>query len=212
MKKLSLTKCAANLTGSAILAFGLYHVHAFAAITEGGILGMTLLLQHWLNISPAVSGLVLNAACYLFGWRVLGGDFILYSAVAGGGFSLFYAIFEQFPPLWPQLAQHPFAAAVLGAVFVGIGVGICVRANGAPSGDDALAMGLSRLTGWGIQWLYLGSDLLVLVLSVSYLPLPRLGWSLLTVVLSGQIIGWAQKIPLPQKRRSDARGEPDGTF
>ena len=200
MKKISLVKCAANLAGSAILAFGLYHIHAFAAITEGGVLGMTLLLQHWLNISPAVSGLALNAACYAFGWRVLGRDFILYSAVAGGGFSLFYAVFEQFPPLWPQLAQQPFAAAVLGAVFVGVGVGICVRADGAPSGDDALAMGLSRLTGLGIQWIYLASDLLVLGLSVSYLPLPRLGWSLLTVVLSGQIIGWIQKISLNSKK------------
>lgn len=195
-------KCAANLLGSAILAFGLYHVHALADITEGGVLGATLLLQHWLSISPAVSGLILNAACYLFGWRVLGRDFILYSLVAGGGFSLFYAVFEQFPPLWPQLAQSPFAAAVLGAVFVGVGVGICVRANGAPSGDDALAMGLARLTGLGLQWLYLASDLLVLGLSASYLPLPRLCWSLLTVVLSGQIIGWLQKIPLPKNRKN----------
>lgn len=202
MKKLSLTKCAANLLGSAILAFGLYHVHALADITEGGVLGATLLLQHWLSISPAVSGLILNAACYLFGWRVLGRDFILYSLVAGGGFSLFYAVFEQFPPLWPQLAQSPFAAAVLGAAFVGVGVGICVRANGAPSGDDALAMGLARLTGLGLQWLYLASDLLVLGLSASYLPLPRLCWSLLTVVLSGQIIGWLQKIPLPKNRKN----------
>ena len=199
-RNFSIKKASANLLGSAILAFGLYHIHAFAAITEGGVLGMTLLLQHWFSVSPAVSGLVLNAACYLFGWRVLGRDFVLYSAVAGGGFSLFYAVFEQFPPLWPRLASMPFAAAVLGAVFVGVGVGICVRASGAPSGDDALAMGLSRLTGLGIQWIYLASDLLVLGLSVSYLPLPRLGWSLLTVVLSGQIIGWMQKIPLPKKQ------------
>lgn len=197
-------KCAANLLGSAILAFGLYHVHALADITEGGVLGATLLLQHWLSVSPAVSGLILNAACYLFGWRVLGRDFILYSLVAGGGFSLFYAVFEQFPPLWPQLTHSPFAAAVLGAAFVGVGVGICVRANGAPSGDDALAMGLARLTGLGLQWMYLASDLLVLGLSASYLPLPRLGCSLLTVVLSGQIIGWLQKIPLPKNRNSSS--------
>lgn len=199
LKHISLRKCAANLLGSAILAFGLYHIHAFAAITEGGVLGLTLLLQHWFAVSPAVSGFLLNAACYLFGWRVLGRDFILYSLFAGGGFSLFYAVFEQFPPLWPQLAQMPLAAAVLGAVFVGAGVGICVRADGAPSGDDALAMGLARLTRLGLPVIYLVSDLLVLGLSASYLPLSRLGWSLLTVVLSGQIIGWLQKLPPAKK-------------
>ena len=109
-------KCALALLGSAILAFGIYHVHSLSGVTEGGVLGMTLLLNHWFHISPAVSGMVLNIACYALGWRTLGKDFIGYSIVAGGGFSLFYAIFEQFPPLWPQLAQHPLVAALVGAM------------------------------------------------------------------------------------------------
>ena len=67
-------------------------------------------------------------------------EFIGYSIIAGGGFSLFYALFEQFDPIWPQLAQHPLLAAVLGALFVGIGVGLSVRAGRGPGGDDALAM------------------------------------------------------------------------
>lgn len=194
-------KCALALLGSAILAFGLYHVHSLSGVTEGGVLGMTLLLNHWFHISPAVSGMVLNIACYALGWRTLGKDFIGYSIVAGGGFSLFYAIFEQFPPLWPQLAQHPLVAALVGAMFVGIGVGISVRAGGAPGGDDALAMSLSQLLGWNIQWAYLISDLVVLALSASYIPLSRLGYSLLTVMLSGQLIGLVQRVRLPRRIR-----------
>lgn len=185
-------RIACNLLGSAILAFGLYQVHAFAGVTEGGVLGLTLLLHHWLGLSPALSGLVLNAACYLLGWRVLGRSFIFYSAVAGGGFSLFYAVFEQFDPFWPNLGQKPLLAAMLGALFVGVGVGLCVRAGGAPGGDDALSMSLSKLTGWDIRWLYLASDLVVLVLSLSYIPARRLLYSLLTVVLSGQLVGLMQ--------------------
>lgn len=194
-------KCALALLGSAILAFGLYHVHSLSGVTEGGVLGMTLLLNHWFHISPAVSGMVLNIACYALGWRTLGKDFIGYSIVAGGGFSLFYAIFEQFPPLWPQLAQHPLVAALVGATFVGIGVGISVRAGGAPGGDDALAMSLSQLLGWNIQWAYLISDLVVLALSASYIPLSRLGYSLLTVMLSGQLIGLVQRVRVPRRIR-----------
>ena len=33
--------------GSGILAFGLYNIHALSGVTEGGVLGMTLLLNHW---------------------------------------------------------------------------------------------------------------------------------------------------------------------
>lgn len=187
-------KCAMALLGSGILAFGLYNVHALSGVTEGGILGMTLFLNHWLSISPAVSGFVMNAVCYLVGWRLLGKEFIAYSIVAGGGFSVFYAVCEQIGPLWPQLAEHPLAAALLGAVFVGVGVGLSVRAGGAPGGDDALAMSVSSLTGWKIQWSYLASDLLVLALSATYLDWSRLACSLLTVMLSGQIIGLVQYV------------------
>ena len=144
--------------GSAILAFGLYNVHSISGVTEGGVLGLTLLLEHWFGISPSISGLVLNGACYVLGLTLLGKEFILYSIIAGGGFSLFYAIFERFPPLWPQIAQMPLAASVAGAAFVGVGVGLCIRANAAPTGDDSLALSLSHHFKIGIQWVYLLGD------------------------------------------------------
>ncbi len=181
------------LSGSAILSFGLYHIHSMSGVTEGGILGLTLFLQHWFDISPAVSGFVLNALCHLLGWRVLGREFILWSALSGGGFSIFYAIFEQFDPLWPQLSEMPLLAAILGAIFVGVGAGLSVRAGGAPCGDDALAMTLNRVVKWKIQWCYLISDLIVIALSISYIPFPKLLCSLLTVILSGQLVGLVQK-------------------
>ena len=188
--------CLTAFFSSVFLAFGLYHVHALSGVTEGGVLGMTLLLEQWFGISPAASGLVLNTLCYAMGWKLLGREFIGYSAVSAAGFSAAYKVFEQFPPLWPRLAELPLAASVLGAVFVGVGAGLCVRVGGATGGDDALAMCVSHVTGWGIQWVYLLSDFLVLALSVSYIPLGRIGWSVLTVVLSGQIIGIIQKVKL----------------
>lgn len=180
--------CLLAAVGGMILAFGLCNIHAIANITEGGVLGLTLLFEYHFSISPAVSGLFLNALCYFIGWRSLGTNFIGYSAFAGGSFSLFYAIFEKFSPIYPEIAECPLFACVIGAVFVGVGVGISVRAGGAPSGDDALAMSLSKLLRTNIKYIYLITDITVLSLSLSYIPLERILYSVLTVIISAQII------------------------
>ncbi len=196
--------CLSIILGSAILAFGLYNVHSISGVTEGGVLGLTLLLEHWFGISPSVSGLVLNGACYLLGFRLMGGEFIVYSVIAGGGFSAFYAIFERFPPVWPQIAESPLLAAIAGALFVGVGVGLCIRANAAPTGDDSLALSLSKLFKLGIQWVYLLGDLVVLALSLTYIPFNKIVYSLLTVILSGQLIGLIQNAGKPKEAEKEA--------
>ena len=205
--KIRVSSCVIALFSSAFLAFGLYHVHSFSGVTEGGVLGMTLLLDHWFGISPAVSGLVMNLLCYGLGWKLLGREFIAYSILSTAGFSASYKICEQFDPLWPQLAEMPLLAAVAGALFVGIGAGLCVRIGGAPGGDDALAMSISHVTHMKIQWVYLLTDIVVLGMSASYIPLNRLGYSILTVLLSGQIIGFVQSARLPARRVSSAENE-----
>lgn len=195
LKKLTLKSALINLLGSAILAFGLYNIHAQSPVTEGGVLGLTLLIHHHFGISPAVSGFIVDFACYAFGFFVLGGGFLVSSAIAGGGFSLFYALFERLPPVWPRIGEHPLAAALVGALFVGVGVGLSVRNGGAPGGDDALAMSVTKLLPKiKIEWFYLASDAVVLLLSLTYIPLIKIAYSLLTVVLSGQIIGFVQRV------------------
>lgn len=70
------THYGALILGSAILAFGLFNVHSQSQITEGGVLGMTLLLKHWFGISPGISGLCMDALCYIIGFRLLGKAFL----------------------------------------------------------------------------------------------------------------------------------------
>ena len=188
-----------SLLGSTILAFGLYNVHSFSGVTEGGQLGLTLLLQHWFHLSPAISTAVINVICYWIGWKLLGKPFIAHSAVATGGFSLIYWICQQFPPLWPELVSYPLIAALLGAVFVGVGCGLCVRVGGAACGDDGLAMSISNKLRVNIEYVYFFFDFVVLALSLTYIPLGRILYSLLTVMISSKIVGLVQRFSIPKK-------------
>ena len=143
--KLSAGRCILALLGGIILGFGIYNVHSLSDVTEGGALGLTLLFENWWDISPSITSAIINIICYAIGIKTLGKKFILYSLISTLGFSGSYALFEQFPRIYPEIASMPLLAAFIGAVFVGVGVGLAVRAGGAPTGDDALAMSLSKI-------------------------------------------------------------------
>ncbi|RHT55148.1 hypothetical protein DW757_16055 [Clostridium sp. AM29-11AC] len=177
------------LLGTAILSFGLYNIHSQADITEGGALGLQLLIQHWFGISPSVIGPVVDFMCYLLGWKILGGAFLKNAIVSSISYAFFYSLHEKMGYMLPDLSPHPIFAAVLGGLFVGVGVGLVVRSGGASGGDDALALILNRVTKAKLERCYFITDFVVLMLSLSYIPLGKIACSLLTVSISSYVIG-----------------------
>jgi uncharacterized membrane-anchored protein YitT (DUF2179 family) len=189
-KNISVKSCIIIVLGCIIQAIGIYNIHSISGVTEGGVLGLLLLLEYWINLSPAISCVILNTICYLIGYKALGKDFIVYSVLSIITFSIFYSILECFPRIYPNISDYPLIAAVLGGIFIGVGAGLTVKFGAASSGDDAIAMTISKKFNVKIQTVYLFSDLTVMLLSLTYIPFKRIIYSLLTVVISGQIIGF----------------------
>ena len=185
------------LLGAAIATFGIHNIHQQAGITEGGVIGAMLLAGHWLGFSPSVITPVLDVACYLLAWRYLGGMFIKISVLSTASVSLFYRLWEQFPYMLPDLSSQPLAAALLGGLFVGL----IVRQGGSSGGDDALALVISKVAKCRLSFAYLFTDLTVLALSLSYIPLNRILFSVVTVTLSSFLIDQVQNFSLrrPEK-------------
>lgn len=182
------------LLGSAILSFGIYNIHRQTGITEGGVLGMLLFLNHWIGLSPSILSPILDTVCYLLGFRFLGKDFLKTSIFSTLCFAGFSRLWESFPPALPNLSNHPLVAALVGGLFVGIGCGIIIRQGGSSGGDDALALVISKLTHCRISRAYLATDITVLILSLTYIPFQRIAFSLITVTLSSFLIDFVQTV------------------
>ncbi|MEG1416928.1 MAG: YitT family protein, partial [Clostridium sp.] len=177
------------LLGVTILTYGLFNVHSQSQITEGGVLGLTLFLEHWTGVSPSVSGITIDILCYILAFRYFGKQFLKYAIVASIGFSTSYAIHERIGYTIPNMADNPILAAIIGAIFVGVGVSLVVRVGGASGGDDALALVISKTTKIQISKAYFVTDFVVLMMSLSYIPIGKILCSLITVSLSSYIIG-----------------------
>lgn len=190
---LSMKKILLIMLGAMICSFGIHNIHQRTNITEGGIIGLMLLVEHWLKISPAYITPVLDIACYVLAYKFLGGKFIKISILSTLFVSGFYKIWELFPPMLPDLSDYPLLAAILGALFVGIGVGLIIRQGGSSGGDDALALTISHTLHWRLSRSYLFTDITVLLLSLTYIPVMRIVFSLITVTISSYLIDWVKE-------------------
>lgn len=193
------------LIGAMICSFGIHNIHQQTGITEGGIFGLMLLIEHWLKVSPAYITPVLDAICYLLAFRFFGGKFLKLSVIATLCLSGFYKIWEQFPPMLPDLSAYPLVAALCGGVFVGVGVGLIVRQGGSCGGDDALVLCISHMTHWRLSRSYLFTDLVVLLLSLTYIPVQRIMFSLVTVTVSSWLIDWIKEFRIEDWRKRNDR-------
>ena len=185
------------LLGAMICSFGIHNIHQRTDITEGGILGLMLFFEHWLGFSPAYITPVLDLMCYALAFKFLGGRFIKISALSTLCVSAFFKLWEQFPPMLPDLSAWPLLASLSGAVFVGIGVGLIIRQGGSAGGDDALALTISHVTKWRLSRSYLFTDMVVLALSLTYIPVMKIIYSLISVMLSSWLVDWVQNFRKP---------------
>ncbi len=174
--------------GASILAFGTYNLNFQNNITEGGILGLLLLFKNLFNISPAITCLVLDISLFILGVKFFGKKFLAYSLTSTLSFSVSYNIFESLGFFIPNLSNNMLFASILAGLFVGIGIGLIVKSGGAAGGDDVIALIVSKLSFLKVNHVYLITDLIVLLLSLSYLEFNEIFWSLIAVTVSGKTI------------------------
>lgn len=176
--------------GNMIMAFSLVNIHIQASITEGGGIGLAILMNKIFGINPAITSFIFDGAMYALGFFLLERGFIKKAVVSTVIFSGFYSIFFGMGPVLPSLADNPILAATLGGIMIGIGCGMVVTRGGVAGGDDCYALIVSGRTRVSLSKAYFISDALVLAASaLIYLPLGNVFVSLYSTVISSFIIG-----------------------
>ncbi|WBW49945.1 YitT family protein [Peptoniphilus equinus] len=186
------------LAGTSLMSFVLVNIHMQSNITEGGVLGLTMLLYKLFGWDPAVTSPLLDFAAFSLGVTYFGRKFLKRTALCSLLFALFYKLFFTLGPVLPNLYQLPAVASILGGLGIGLGCGLIVHEGIAAGGDDALALVLSNRLNLKINRVYFLTDFSILILSLTYIPVNRIGFSLLTTVVSSLVIRQIEVL-LPQK-------------
>lgn len=185
--------------GCGLMAFVVVNIHMPSKITEGGVLGFTLFLNKVFNLNPAYVSPILDLICFGFGLSLFGKPFLKKTGVASILFAFFYEVFLRLGPIVPNMYNKPLLAAILAGIGIGLGCGMVISQGGAAGGDDALAMIISKKAKFNISYAYLFTDIVILVLSLVYIPFSRIIFSLVTTTVSSLIVGQFE-VKLPKAK------------
>lgn len=185
------------LLGTAVYAFGLLYFIIPNQLMEGGLTGITVLLNYIFNISPSLSTLVLNIPLFILGWRILGKKQMIYTGVGIASLTFFLWFFEKLIAIgWitPFQTEHDYILASLYAgVTLGAGLGIVFRYGGTTGGVDIIARIGNRKFGWSMGQIILVIDVIVVGTSLFFIPKERILYTLVTVFIASKVIDFIQE-------------------
>ena len=193
IKKVTLRSILLIMVGATILSFGSYNFNYQNSVTEGGVLGLLLLMQHVFNISPSITSVVIDFILFTIGSKFFGKKFLLYSILSTTTFSITYKIWESIGFLVPSFKHNMLIASILAGIGVGVGVGLVVRGGGASGGDDVIALLGNKFLKLKVNHVYLITDAIVLLMSLVYLDIKQVFFSIIAVTTSGKIISLIYK-------------------
>ena len=188
IKKETLKSILLIIIGASILSFGSYNFNYQNNVTEGGVLGLLLLMQQIFNISPSITSVIIDFSLFAIGTKFFGKRFLLYSVLSTIAFSTTYKIWESVGFLIPSFTNNMLIASILAGIGVGVGVGLVVRGGGASGGDDVIALLGNKLLKLKVNHVYLATDSIVLFMSLVYLDIKQIFFSIIAVTISGKII------------------------
>jgi uncharacterized membrane-anchored protein YitT (DUF2179 family) len=126
--------------GAIIAAFGLDMFLVPNAILDGGVIGLSIIAAELTNVSMSIFLILFNLPFLYIGYKRMGMKFTLRTLYGVIILSVTTAYFHHFDRVTDDL----FLATIIGAVILGTGVGLVIRAGGALDGTEIIAILVSK--------------------------------------------------------------------
>lgn len=115
-------------------------------IIDGGVTGISLLVQALTGVPFSVLIVVLNLPFFYLGYKRLGAGLAVSATYAIVILSLCSSCFEQLKPA----TTDPFLSTIFGGIIIGIGVGIVIKSGGSTDGTEIVAIWMDNRTSFSV--------------------------------------------------------------
>ena len=175
------------ILGNAFIAFAVNTLILENGIVCGGVSGIGSAIEHFFNIPLSMTVAVLNIALFLLGLFYFGKGFAASILISTIVFPVFLELFDRIPALHGYL-EDPLLAMVIGGAFVGIGIGIVIKANASTGGVEILAQFIAKQFKFPIHTVLNVIDIVILVLQIAYSNTTNIIYGIIMTFVTSAVI------------------------
>ena len=173
------------LIGAFVLAFSVNYFIIPNMLSEGGVIGLTVILVYLFDWSPGVVNFALNAGLVIVGYKFFTKRALTYTALSVVSVAVFLLVTEG----WSSpIEDDPLLAALFAGVFIGLGLGLMLRSGGTAGGTTVIAQIMHQVFGFSVSGVVLFIDLVIIAGSAFVIGQERAMYTLVAVYISAKVI------------------------
>ncbi len=170
--------------GAVVAAFAIEEFLVGCTILDGGVVGISIMLNTLIDIPLGIITLVLNIPFLIIGSRKMGKMFI---AKSGYAMLIFSVSLQIFAPL-KNMTEDYLLAVSFGGVILGLGVGLVIKYGGCLDGTETVAILLNRKFKWPVGQTVLIFNIIIFSVAGFIFGFDRAMYSLLTYFITSKVL------------------------
>jgi len=170
--------------GSVIAAAALELILIPNLMIDGGINGVSIILNTLFGGSLGIIVLILNIPFLILGFKRLGIKFLIKAGYAMGLFSCCLIIFEHFD----ALIDDTLLATIYGGILLGVGVGLIIKEGSCLDGTEIIAILVSKNNNFSIGQIVFAFNIIIYGVAIFVFGADRALYSLLTYFVTYKVI------------------------
>jgi len=164
-------------------AFGLKGFLLPSHFVDGGVTGISLLLQAHFKVSLSWFIVLINIPFILLAFTQVGKRFAIRSITSILGLAIVVAFVD-----FPEITKDKLLVSVFGGFFLGAGIGLSMRGGAVLDGTEILAIYISRKTGLTIGDVIIIFNVFIFLVAAYILKIEYALYSMLTYFIASKTV------------------------
>lgn len=173
------------IIGSLIFAIGINYFAIPNRLSEGGVIGVTIVTYYLFDWSPGIVNFVVNTALLAAGYKFFSKRIVWYTIISIIFSSLFLFVTVD---IGKEINGDTLLAALFAGLTVGLGIGLIFRTGGTSGGSAIVARLANQFLGWSIGKGMLVIDIIVIAGSSFIIGQEKAMYTLISIYVGAKVI------------------------